>query len=306
MPTPLQTQATLAFAPDAGGDLQLVIEQETGRFFSDLDAHLLLFPAVEAQLSVDVGSVRFGINKTVDVAPGVVEFTGSSVARLPKIPSEATPEIRVLRASDANGNAKSIGISYDAGTGELRASAECIGAVAYGRYKTRAREIIYTPLSENLGGGSRTSYGTVVAFYPPRSQTVFQVQPFNVDIGQVQIELYRVVSNTVVNHDGEFEKPPNYPASNAYPGKALDIDISTSMETERVHEIGYIGQTGYAWVQPLHVRILEPYISDTAYEPAKRFIENTLDPKKYPADMISKAKNFIASRGFGQKGIPKG
>lgn len=299
MPTPLQTQVLPSFA-DGGRGIQLLIEPDPSGA-ADLNVHLLLFPALDAQLVVDVGAVRFGNTKTVDVPGGVVEFTGSSVAALPKIPSEATPEIRVLRASDADGNAKSVGISYDAGTGELRASAECIGAVAYGRYKTRAREIIYTPLSENLGGGSRTTYGTIVAFYPPRSQTVYEVLPFDADQGNVTIELYRVVSNTVVTVDGEFERPPDYPASGAYPDAALELDTSTSMETQRVHEIGYMDmRRKFGWVDVFYQPTLEPYVGTPSYTPTKRLIESTLPADRFSPEEIAAAKNFIAGRGFGK------
>lgn len=304
MTSPVQAQATAQIAPGGGDSISLSFEQEAG-IRTDLDVHLLLFPPVDATLEASAGKVRKGIAKTIDVAGGVITFNGGDTAHLPKLPVIENPVLKVLFAFDMQGAAISPGISLDGATGTLKANAPCTAAVSFTPYQTRALEVVYTPLVENLGTGTKSTFGTIAAFYPPRSMTTYQVEPFNIDLGQSDIELYRIFSNSVTTSEGEFERPPNYPASGSYPEKTKVLDTSQTLETERVHEIGFINERGYAFVREYFVRTLEPYIGDSAYAPIKKYRESgALDPKKYPKDLIAKAMNFIKSRGLGGTGLP--
>jgi len=303
--TPLQAQTQVTIAPGSGGVGALLIERDTNAY-ADLDAHLLLFPAVDAYLATSAGSVRKGNVRNVDVGPGIVVFSGSSTAQLQKPPTADAPTFQVLYAFNREGMPVPTGVSLDRNTGELRADADVYAAVAHSAYRSRALELIYTPLVERMGNGSRTTYGVIAAYYPPSAQTIYQVEPFDIDQGDIKIELYRIFSYSVSNQDGEFEFPPNYPGDGAYPDRSFVFDTSSSLQTERVHEIGYINQRGHTWVTPLHVPIMEPYIGAGDYTPKLYYRENRLNEKDYPQDLIAKAKAFVASKGFGNKGWPNG
>ena len=293
MSRPVQALAEVRFAPDASTeDLRLDIEPDLGGA-ADLDVHLLLFPAVDAQISADFGSVRFGNSKTVGVPPGIIEINGGTSARMPKIPIE-NPTLRVMRASDASGAAKPIAIGLE-GNGVIRASAECYAAISYTAYKARGREIIYTPQTS----GGVTTFGSIVAFYPPRSQTVYQVGAFDIDNGNVEVELYRIISHAVTTPDGEFEDPN---ADGSYSGASLKLDMSTHLRTERVHEIGYMDQRGRAWVRSIHVPIKEPFVGSAGYTPAKECRTSPVPPDLFTKEQIARAANFVKQRGYGCKG----
>ena len=277
----VQALVEVRFAADAAtDDIRLEIEPDLGGY-ADFDVHLLLFPAVGAELRADFGSVRYGNTKTVGVPPGIIEINGGTTARLPKPPSE-NPTMRVMRASDASGADKSVSIAMDA-NGIIRANADCYAAISYSAYKTRAREIIYTP---QMSGGL-TTFGSIVAFYPPRSQTVYQVGAFDIENGNVEVELYRITSNAVTTNDGEFEKPTNPDGS--YTGASLKIDMSSHLETERVHEIGYMDQRGRAWVRAIHVPIKEPFVGNAGYTPTKTCRVSPVPPDKFTKEQIAKA-----------------
>jgi len=77
----------------------------------------------------------------------------------------------------------------------------------------------------------------------------------------------------------------------------LDVDGSTQFE--RPHEVGYINERGYAWVESPNVNILEPYVGAGSYTPTMAVRIATLDANKYPPDIIAKAKDFIKSKGLG-------
>jgi hypothetical protein len=298
MTTPVQTQVTTTISPNSGPDLELLIEPEQG-FFDDTDVHLLLFPAVDASLAASVGTVKFNGEKTVDVLPGVISFSGASAARLPKLPTGTNPQIEILQAFGADGNPAQVSVSLDALTGEIVASAEIYGAVKFSGYRAKARKIKYTPSLERLGEGTRAGFGSIHAFYPPRSQTIYQVQPYGVTFGELEQELYRIVSYSVTNSDGAFENPPNYPASGAYPDRSFVLDTSNTLQTERVHEIGFISPTGYCFIRTYYVRIREPYASDANYVPTKKFIESQL-PQGMDKALIARAKDFVAKQGKGK------
>lgn len=301
MTRPLQTQVSAGFSAGDGSSIELLIENDPGAYI-DTDVHLLLFPAVDAFLAVSAGSIRKSGTKVVDVPQGVAIFSGGSSASLPKRPKGDTPTFQTLYSFDTQGNPSAIGFTYDSTQGALVANSECYAAVAYTAYKSEAMRLTYTPLVERLGAGVRTTFGVVAAFYPPRSQTIYQVQPFNVDEGNVEVELYRIVSYAVTNNDGEFERPPNYPASGAYADRDLVLDTSQTLETERVHEIGYMDQRGRAWVRSLYVPTKEPYIGDAEYKPTKVCKVSTIPAGLFGKDLIARAANFIAQRGYGCKG----
>jgi len=300
MPNALQAQVQASIAPSDSA-IQLLIEPDPAGA-PDLDIHLLLYPAVGAYLAASAGVVRYGNNKSVPVAGGVITFSGSSKASLPKLPTVDNPVFMVLYSFDTQGQPIPISVQFDRLTGAVEASAECYAAVAYTTYKTTARELIYTPLTESLGQGTRTTFGVICAYYPPRSQVIYEVQPFSSDDGNVEVEVYRIVSGAVTNNDGEFEKPPSYPASGAYPDKTLVLDTSQTLETERVHEIGYMDQRGRAWVRSLFVPTKEPYVGDGEYAPNKSCKVSTIPPDLFSKELIAKATNWVKQRGYGCKG----
>lgn len=301
MPTKLQAEARVSFASTTGDSPPLLIERDANAY-ADLDAHLLLYPAVDAFLATSAGTVRKGSVRNVEVGAGIVVFSGSATAQLPKPPTAENPTFQVLYSFDRKGQSRPTSIALDAVTGELKADAEVYAAVAHSPYKSRALELIYTPLTERLGTGVRTTYGVIAAYYPPTSQAIYQVEPFDVDQGNVEVELYRIVSYSVTNNDGEFELPPNYPADGAYPDRSLVLDTSNTLQTERAHEIGYMDQRGRAWVRSLNVPTLEPYVGSVDYKATRHCKVSSIPEGLFDKELIARASNFVKSRGYGCKG----
>ena len=55
----------------------------------------------------------------------------------------------------------------------------------------------------------------VAAYAPPSRFTTHQVQPAT-GPEQVDIEIYRIVSDALTNDEGQLEFPPNYPKDGKY------------------------------------------------------------------------------------------
>lgn len=291
------TASTVARFATRNSGFPLVIERDPG-VFSDSDAHLLISPAnVATKIVANVGSVRLGATKPVEVAGGILQVSGGS-ASLPRMPIYSSPEFRVLFAFDIEtGDEITPQVTYNGVNNEVRLSLPCYAAIEYTRYTGRVQELIYTPLVEASSAGSNTTFGVIAAFAPPSSLTVYQVDG-TTEAGTDDIELYRIISYAVTTPDGEFEMPPGYPGSGAYPGKPT-LDLTTHLRTERVHEIGKMRSDGYAFVTTYNVTRLNPYIGDLGYTIPTVCRSATLDPNKYSKSVILKAKDFIASRGLG-------
>lgn len=304
---PIQASTTASFGGTGSGvdGVNLTIENDPGSFSGADEVHLLLFPAVGASLRASKGTVSgFGTAKPVRVPGGVVTMSGTT-ASLPKRADVTVPILKVEFAADKAGNAIDPGIVYDPANNTMTAAVECTAAISYSPYETMGLPFSYYPELETSsvggtgGSGSVAIFGTVIAFYPPDNITTFDVEAFNFDAESLY-EMYRIVSNTVTTIDGEFEKPPNFPTSGAYPDKPLVLPTINFLETERVHEIGYMDIRGNAPVRFLSVPILEPYVG-ASYQnyrpPSKRIVESPLPAEKFSQDLILRAKNSIATRG---------
>lgn len=303
----LNTSVDVAFGIGSGANLNLSIENDPALLgFGDLDIHLLLFPAVGATIRADVGAVRTGAIRPINVNGGVLTFSGGNAASLPKLPVFKTPTFDILFAFDTvDGSPTPIGVTWDPETNQLKASKPCYAAVKYSSYITSALEIFYTPLHEKLGSGSRTTFGVIAAFYPPNSITVYQVEPFNLDLGRDLIELYRLVRKVVINPDGQFEFPPNYPTDGRYtdPPKSLVIDTDQGIVVERVHEIGFMDRDGYCFAHRPDIIIHPPYdgLNGIGYKPRLICKVSQLAKDTFDTATIAKAAAFVASRGLGCK-----
>lgn len=300
----LQTTVTPQFAPSAEGlgNVPLVIEGDPGAYGDDF-IHLLLIPAVNATIVASVGNVQTRNVKPVNVPAGAITFSGSNVATLPRVPVYSNPTFQVLFAFNLSGQGTSIGISYDAQANQVKANKACYAAVAYTEYQTSGRELLYSPEIVHFGKGSEQRFGVIAAFAPPRSLVTHQVQAPTFDNGNAEFEVYRKVSYAVATPDGEFEMPPSYPSSGSYPDRPTVLDVSTSLRTERVHEIGLMDANGRAWVRTFFVPVQEPYVGDAVY--AQNLVNNlqckvsTLPAGQFSNQLILKAKGFIKSQGLG-------
>lgn len=294
----LQAEVSAQFGVD-GSRVNLSIENDPGATFVPLgDVPLLLFPAVDAFIATNVGTVRFGSNRAVNVPGGIVQISGGNETSLPKRGDAASPTLKVLHAFDTTGAPTGIGLSYDPATNIIRADKNCHAAISYTPYRTFARELIYRPVIDS----SSSTYGVISAFYPPSSMTIFEVQPFGVDTGNSIFELYRIVSESVTTPDGEFEKPPGWPTSGAFPGNPIPaLNPMIAAVFQRVHEIAQMDSTGRVWVETYFHPNLSPYQSDVAYKPVKRLVESNVPTSRgFSTDIILKAKNEVSRRGQGK------
>lgn len=283
------------------GSIALSIEPDPG-VYSDGLVHLLLHPAIEPiGVYTNVGEVRRGDAKPVTVPGGIVRFGGSALASLPKRPVYSTPDFETLFAFDLEGLPTGISLSYDGEANALSAGKDCHAAVKYSSYVSESRRLTYAPKVTPLRTGTRVEYGVIAAFHAPtKSMVVYEVPSPEAGADTTDVELYRIVSQVVTTPDGEFEKPPGYPASGVYPDLApsTTIDVSVALLTERAHEIGFMTPNGTAYVRTYFQPVLEPYVGSSTY---KRKTVCRVSPlgDQYPQELRLRALSYIKSRNLG-------
>lgn len=292
--------SVIARFPQPSGDRALSIEPDTS-YYSDDDIHLLLYPDdSDINLYASVGEVARGNAKTVPVRSGIATFNGSAISSLPRRPSGSNPEFQVLFAFNAKGEPISISLNYNCLTNILSANEECTAAVRYSHYVSASRKLIYRPKKTKLAVGLSVELGVIAAFKAPDNLLIYEVQPFTGG-GTEAVEVYRIVSEAVTTPDGEFEKPPNYPNDGEYPDfPTFTLDISASLLTERVHEIGYMQPSGFVEVKEYFLSNLPPFFASDLYKPAKILKPSALPEDRFDKSVILRAKDFIASRGRGK------
>jgi len=285
------------FPADSSGEL--AIEPDLAPYADDA-IHLLLYPHTgNISVYATVGSVTVGNTKAVLVPSGAVSFSGGRTAALPRPVVAASPELRTLIAIDEEGDPLSVGFSVQ--DGFVVADRECHASVAYSAYTSAARRLAYRPVSRPLGLGVSVEFGSIVALRRPTTFLIYPVQPFSVLFGNALYELYRIVSNTVTTPEGEFEKPANYPTNpGTYTGSVFTLDVSVSLQTERVHEIGYMDQDGRGFANSYFVSALNPFVGDNNYTITKT--NKIASVTQFPRNLQLKALDFIASRGLGTGG----
>jgi len=302
--------ASLLTSFSDSGSRPIVIEPDPS-FYPDFDTHLIVFPINPTALATDVGYVfNTGATKIVPVPTGTLTFSGGISASLPKEP-HTYPEFQVMFAFSAeDGSPISVFASYNSATKQVEVSKPCYAAVKYTSYTARGALITYRPVLSAGSFGVTVNYGVVSAFLAPSSIAIYKVPLLQVDDGNIELELYRRVSYAVTTQDGEFELPPNYPSDGKYPSLSFEIDVSVSLKTQRVHEVGYMDLRGRARVDNFHVPVKTPYIGDVAYTESLlaslEFVKGTIPEKTpkgddIPQSFAQRATSFIKSKGYGQE-----
>jgi len=289
---------------DENGDsvaaANLAIEGYEGAVPADGNVHLVLFPAdLRIQLVSNIGEIQRGDIIPIFVPGGTITFSGSQSVSLPRRPQYSSPTLTTLFAFDENGLPTTANIRTDA-FGQVVSDKKIYAAIAYTDYVTSGQRFTYRPVTNNLpGGGTTKTFGVIAAFFPPtKEMLIYQVQPVDINTGDWQIELYRLVSYSVATPEGEYELPPNYPTDGNYPGSTTIIDPATSLKTQRVHEVGFMDANGRGYSRTYTVQTLRPYDSDTNYKPVKTCITTPPGGNISPA-LKQRALNLIAGRGFG-------
>lgn len=253
----------------------LTLEYHIGNFKFGRGVPVRLYPDVPAKLAATKGSATPGESR-VEAVEEVVAFSGktASLKRPRGFDFTITPVIDI--AFDFDGNPVLPVVFYDADNDELVADIPFQGAVK-AAYSAPYQLIYYVPdesYARQADGSillSEWGYGTLYAFYQGESASLEMT--VEEDTPAQWREVYRVVSDIVLDPDGAWEKPPGWddnPRDGSFPIGSHRIDPDNSFTDERLHEIGdvsKIGEVSTIW-RRFYAPLLDPYkTAGTSFTP---------------------------------------
>lgn len=177
---------------------------------------------------------------------GRLTFTGQDRIRLPYPISSGFSLSVVGNYYTPQGGQIFPSFSVDADVSEVVSNKIVIGAVDY-EYKSLYRVLRYYPGLflgvEDRFIWNKKTYGTLVARFNKAHipAVLFQIQP--PEALNIEYELYTLESTVIVNEDGVWERPTDWPTVGTYEGITsvrpdLQLDPNApSLELTRIHEI---------------------------------------------------------------------
>ena len=308
----LNEQLRVDIASGGGSQLQITPHELTDpsgfvrASFASLGApyvYLRLYPPVLAMLRATIGSVcQLGV-RSETVTGEAVLFRGTDTASTAKLVSGGLGVEYAGLTFDADGQPVEVSITADA-SGGLRASKAFYGA-AICSYTSEYRLLKYSyEVTALTGGGARITGGSVLAFYGGQVASYDLPAP---DLPQAQpdlAELYRIVSYTILQKESEYEKPPGWPDSGGYPAYGLPVSAGPDpdkdwIQSERVHEIGWID--GYCRLSTHRnpIQPAKPFVGSTSYKiptETKMTDDSTLQQQGFSLACIAQAHQQLQDR----------
>lgn len=252
-------------ATNAGFSLQLQVD---AGLTVPPQVNVRLYPGVfSAKISTNRGSVTKEGVIPLDIEREVVQFSGSETGttNFPIVTLNSVDTFGSL--FDINGNP--IFASFGKDGFILRASKPVYGAVEVS-YQTTYVLLRYLPeIIDNPDGSTTVNYGAILAF-KDGVVAVLQIPIPDPQGGDFQ-EVYRTVSEMVVNELGSWEKPPGWTGqtgSPTWPGGQPDPE-DPSILIERPHELGYVTSIGSTFTRSFFVPIENPQKQVTGFVPEK-------------------------------------
>jgi hypothetical protein len=222
---------------------------------------------------------------------GKVEYTGNTgqLERNEYVLASSSDSLSTQYPIDGGRIAVTVKFAYDADGREISGGQLSFVArpnsktITANRPFTGAVQVVYTSSYriykyQPQGGVSRSgtgtamyrNYGTVLAFKNP-SGAVLEIEPPEHDEPPARDkELYRVTSVVQVNAAGAWEKHPTYDSGDKWDDEdAPDPDNEDALlETERVHEVGYVTVAGRGYVFATSKFFMEQGPPDSTFKPA--------------------------------------
>lgn len=248
-------------------------------------AILRLYPSVPAEIFASRGDANLSNISSERIEEELVTFSASNVSNTARVMSGFV-QVKKDWAFDLETGKRISGIRFTPveGTTRIEASKNFTGVILVS-YVASYREVIFdfevTPVGKttahSLYGVIEVSPGTVLAYYEGATAQLEVTPPAFSDTESTQYtEVYKIVSYTVVNSKGVWERPTDWPDKNDYEnnlGTGPDIG-EPSIEVERVHEIGLVDGFGRFRSRTYYAPVRQPFDGVSSYTPPYEFVSS--------------------------------
>ncbi len=247
-----------------GNRLFLVLDSTFGTFGIGI-RRLRLYPGVQqAKVVTNIGTVTKGGVHVQAIEKEVIQFSGGTTA------STAFPIVNLVGSIETFGGGSifdregnTINPTFTVENGQVVSSEPTFGAVQLS-YQTTYLQLDYegdiTIVTGGVGTGvgAAAQLGTVLAFFNGSVATL-ELTPADFP-GDEGTELYKVISEAVIQEDTLFELPVGWtgqPGSPTHSNGLPDHTIS-SITVERVHEQGFITNRNSVFTRTQFVAVEQP------------------------------------------------
>lgn len=233
----------------------------------------------DVSLAASVGTITKQNILTEQIQGEMLRFSGTSEARLTYNPSSSPPDPEFLFGFDQQGEPLLFPprFEYDLKNGIVRSyrivagrrqPLEFYGLVRVREYLAEYLKFYYKPAVEYLKTGMIGVYGSLVTFgviaaYKAGGIELYEVPTNRGDASRYRSEIYRIVSKTVIDPDGEWEIPEQWGPTYAgkYDNGTDGPQADTAVVKERVHEYGYMDSYGFFHYEAFRRFLLQPFDS---------------------------------------------
>jgi hypothetical protein len=267
---------------------------------ADLGIPLRVYPP-DVSLAASVGTITKKNVLSEEIQGELVRFSGSSEAKFTYTPAEEPPPAELVFGFDSKGDPLLFPpqFGYEIKTGTIKAYRivagekqpfAFYGLVRVPKYRAEYLKFYYKPAIEYQKTGMMGIYGAVTTFgtvaaYKEGTIELYEVPTTDTTSGKYRNEIYRIVSQTVIDPEGEWELPETWGPS--YEGRYDNNDVGPQYDTavvkERIHEYGYVDSYGF-----FHYEVFRRYLGKP-YDSIPRKITNANTfPFQPKIEMISK------------------
>lgn len=251
----------------------VVIAPHAGWFTGEQGIPLRVYPP-GCTLTASVGTITRSVVRSVDIQGGMISFSGRE-GRLKYVPA-SIPTIDFEFGFTEKGEVVTPPVTFtvDQGSALVRSNKSFQGLAKAGLYTALYELIYYRPVLTLTGIGSNAGlhieYGSIAA-YLNGTLTIYDVPAPTWTENNERIEIYRVVSETILAENLEWEKPQtwgnNY--TGTYTGGTPGPSDDTFVLKERVHELGYVTvRSGMAHYETFSQTLAHPFSQSTLIKSA--------------------------------------
>lgn len=238
------------------------------------------------QLFTDVGKVEFYSDSSEQVDSSI-----ELVQNVDKVDAPYGESISFLWAVSPEGEIVTPTLVLK--DGAYKVTPKCSGILKRSNYVRPFKILRYAPQIKTAGLSFSIHYGVVAAV---KSGKVSMVQVEAIaGLDDTTLEAYRIVSEVLVNEEGEWEKPDGWPSTPTYPGGVTPVpDPAIGVIVERVHETCHLTSKVTSYVRKYSINYSKPYSGSSTYKPKKTMREGNLSGMT--TDQKIRASEAIAER----------
>lgn len=238
-----------------------------------------VFPALSAKVFSTSGTITEKGRRTVSDLRAVVVFSGSDSASAPHPITSLSTITPLSDVYSAAGVKVAVRPSLDGDNYSLLAEEAIYGTFEI-TYSTSYKQYYWA--ADEVDEGEFYLQGSVIAYYQGSSASLefgWGDAALNFD----KTEIYRVTSKYVVDSEGAWEYPPNWPDDTSYAQSSTNDqpDSSAAQVLERVHYIGYVNRRGSQTTDFFLVHIEEPFFGHSSYRPQYYLSLTTSPPEGF-------------------------